>query len=116
VSINVWVEGDPNHETAGDFNVSNDNWMRLLSLIGADDLTLWAGSLCGGGLADFRCKVVFALETVRRMPELDSGTPSRHIGNIVEAGLPEGYYQMRLTALLALVDRALRRGTALLWA
>jgi hypothetical protein len=95
-----------------DLNVSNDNFYRIMGLLGyeRDELQDESGSTCGSfadeKLADLLQRVVFALESIQAIPALDGGTPMHDEGGPgtgrcrwIDFGMSEGYYACRLQTL-----------------
>jgi len=102
-------------------NLSNTNFRRLMDLVGIELSESLCGEFAGAALEDLRQRTLFALESVRAMPALDGGTPSvEFVGargaRCVEMGLREGYFESRLSALLAEIEVALETGQPLRYA
>lgn len=120
MSVSVYVLGESSED---DYNVSNGNFRRLMDLIGdpiPQDWDQYRRYEPGAQLEELRARVVFALEGIRAIPDLDSGRPpSQYIGGeelgasgvlVIDCGMSEGYYERRLTGLLEVIDRALEVG------
>lgn len=101
-------------------NLSNANFRRLMDLIGIELGESLCGEFAGLGLQDLRDRTLFALDSLRAMPSLDAGTPTveavgTHGARWIDVGVREGYYESRLTALLAQLDIALETNELLLF-
>ena len=114
MSVSVYLRTDG---ADVDFNVANDNWTRIVELLGLELDDHWCGTFEGPALVDLRDRVVFALDAIKAMPAVDGGTPTVEVGpNHFVCGLGEGYFADRLSRLLAVVDRAIATGEPLHYA
>ena len=104
----------PDYDNPLSLNVANGNYIRLMQLLGLDH-SGYCGTWGDGSLQEVKDKLTFALESLKAMPELDGGTlteESKGKGGCVwiDCGLPDGYFQMRLTTLLGIVNKAIEVG------
>lgn len=84
MSVSFYLDGARDFDT--EFNVANRNFVRLCELLGLDlhqQSQGYCGSLTGEALVVFREKVTFALDSVRAMPETDTGVPDVVHGRVL---------------------------------
>ena len=95
-------------------NVSNVNFASIMRLLDTHNED-YCGSLADYELHEFKAKINFVLDSVKAMPELDSGTPTEQQGNWIQFGIRPQYYTDRLSQLLVLVDLAISNEAILSW-
>lgn len=104
-----------------EINISNGNFTRIMAVLGYDDDDLeWSGEFRGAALDDLRGRIAFVLAGIAAMPDLDGGLatiehPPSGGCRFISCGLRAGYFTERLTALDALAQIALDRGSAVVW-
>lgn len=131
MSVDIYVPGHSDHPDT--MNVANENFVRLMRLIGLEVRT--EDGLCGNlfELGLVRNHVVSTLHMISDFPELDAGTEARIItpeeieeltpgtrelvqalgAQVIDCGWPPGYIRQRLGQLLRLIDFAIREGKGL---
>lgn len=103
-------------QDAPELNVANGNFVRLMEILGYDHPEA-VGEFTDALLLDLRHRVVFVLDSIKAMPDLDGGVPAQEISQShIVCGIPDGYFERRLKALLALIDQAQASGQPLRWA
>lgn len=104
-------------------NVANGNFVSLLELLGLcsyNDPDIWCGQWNDGSLQAVKDKITFVLDSLKAMPALDGGTETQVSGGngtcmIVECGLREGYYTLRLNSLLEIINAAIAANGSVVW-
>jgi hypothetical protein len=115
VSVDLFVSNDGPSGGCLNLNLSNENFRQLMRLLGFDDVVDskdgLIGEFSGDRLALLKARAENAQALIRSNSDLDAGTLSTYLplggGLVIACGRPAGYYEMRLTQLLALVDDAI---------
>ena len=110
MSVSIWT-GQP---TIDDLNLSNTNFRMLMSLLGQDKIETsdgLAGEILFEQLPTLLWRIDDALRLITAEPGLDAGRPAHVVlGSgplLIECGQSTGYLEHRLSALRAIVTRAL---------
>lgn len=112
MSVSFYVDGE--HV----MNVANGNFHRICELLGVE--MDGGGEMDGAQLEAFGKNVDFVLASLKAMPALDGGKPDvEEVGangcRIIDCGLPEGYFEERLTQLRSAVEAAQSQHVPLCW-
>ena len=122
MSVTLWIPAlNDGHEGV---NFSNGNFCRIMDLVGVPGSDNAADGLCGTWpveqLPSILDKLEFALASLDAMPALDGGSPDQHYRGtmgcqVIECGLPDGYYRRRLNEIRDLVATGIVKGKEVVW-
>ena len=104
---------------ASELNITNNHFYGLMTLIGMENAEC-CGSLTDYALLKCRTEIQCVLSSLKALPMLDGGTPTETTkgsngAEWIDCGLPEGYYQQRLTTLLEIINAAIAQGGTVVW-
>jgi hypothetical protein len=122
MSVSIYLRSSLREEDVNELNLANGNFVRLMEMLDVpiDVEDGLCGEWRGEQLLHLQANVRIALDGVRAMPELDGGTETverRGAGGcrVIECGHTPGYFEHRLSALLALVEAAIENQEPLLF-